>query len=80
MCYNNTNICEGVNFMSKKTSKKSSNVKTIVKNDNTIEVEMKSPSKSKFGRVIIWILVVGMAAFTLVSLVWLIAANWSKLF
>lgn len=66
--------------MSKDKAKKSSSVKTIVKNDNTVEVEMKSPAKSKFGRVIIWILVVGMAAFTLVSLVWLIIANWDKLF
>jgi hypothetical protein len=44
-------------------------IKTRVKADNSIEVEMKSPTKSKLGKVVIIILVLGMTVFMLVGLI-----------
>lgn len=63
-----------------KKDKKQPAVKTIVKQDNTVEVVMKSPAKTKSGRFIIWFLVIGMSLFGLVTLIWVIIANWSTLF
>ena len=45
-------------------------IKTRVKRDNTIEVELKSPTKSKLGKILIIILVTGMTVFTLFGLVY----------
>lgn len=50
--------------------KKEPMIKTKVKRDNTIEVELKSPTKSKLGKILIIILVVGMTVFTLFGLVY----------
>lgn len=50
--------------------KKEPMIKTRVKRDNTIEVELKSPTKSKLGKILIIILVAGMTVFTLFGLVY----------
>ena len=44
-------------------------IKTRVRPDRSVEVELKSPTKSKFGKVMIVILVIGMSVFMLVGLV-----------
>jgi hypothetical protein len=45
-------------------------IKTKVKADNSIEVEMKTPLKSKFGKILILMIVAGMTVFTLFGLIY----------
>lgn len=58
----------------KKTVKKERQplAKTKVKLDNSIEVELKNPSKTLIGRVFVWLLVIGMTVLSLASLIILI--------
>lgn len=46
-------------------------IKTKVKADNSIEVEMRNPVNSKFGKVIVWILIAGMTVLGLFGLIYL---------
>lgn len=46
--------------------------KTKVKPDNSVEVELRDPSKTVLGRVFIIVLVAGMTLLSLVSLVYLL--------
>lgn len=50
--------------------KKEPMIKTKVKPDRSIEVELKTPSKSKLGKFLIIILVAGMTVFTLFGLIY----------
>ena len=57
----------------KKKTEKKPLIKTKVKRDNTVEVEIqKTPDKTIVGKVIILILVFGMSVLMLVSLIMLI--------
>lgn len=47
-------------------------LKTKVKLDNSVEVEMKNPSNTLLGKIFIYLLVIGMTVLSLVSLVLLI--------
>lgn len=47
-------------------------IKTKVKYDNSIEVEMKNPSNTILGKVFIYLLVIGMTVLSLVGLIVLI--------
>jgi len=51
--------------------KKEPMIKTRVRRDQSIEVELKSPTKSTLGKVLIIIIVAGMTVFTLFSLIYL---------
>lgn len=64
-----------------KTPKKKKDplIKTKVRRDQSIEVEMKSPTNSKLGKVLIVILVAGMTVFTLFGLVWAMIEVFNKL-
>lgn len=46
--------------------------KTRVRLDNSIEVELKNPSKTVIGKVFVWLLVIGMTVLSLASLIILI--------
>ncbi len=47
-------------------------VKTRVRRDKTIEVELKNPSKTLLGKVFIYIIIFGMTLLSLFSLIYLI--------
>lgn len=46
-------------------------IKTKVKPDNSVEVEMRNPINSKLGKIIIWILIAGMTVLGLFGLIML---------
>lgn len=46
--------------------------KTKVKPDNSVEVELRDPSKTVLGKIFIIVLVAGMTVLSLVSLVYLL--------
>ncbi len=54
-------------------------IKTKVKPDNSIEVELKTPANSAFGKILIWILVAGMTLMGLVGLIFLMIEVGKKL-
>ena len=58
----------------KKENKKVKNpiIKTKVKPDNSVEVELRDPSKTVLGKIFIIILVAGMTILSLVSLIYLL--------
>lgn len=47
-------------------------VKTRVKRDNSIEVELKDPSKTFLGKLFIYLIIIGMTLVSLAALVLLI--------
>lgn len=51
---------------------KSPFIKTKVKVDNSIEVEMKNPSNTVLGKIFIIVLIVGMTVLSLVGLIMLL--------
>lgn len=53
-------------------------IKTKVKPDNSIEVELKNPANSILGKVFIYILVFGMVGGSLVALLYLILEAINK--
>lgn len=53
----------------KKQTNKNQFIKTKVKADNSIEVELKNPSKTVLGKIFIIILVAGMTILGLVGLI-----------
>ena len=78
LCYNRFsiyyNIVSEVNEVKKnktQNKKKEPMIKTRVRRDQSIEVELKSPTKSTLGKVLIIIIVAGMTVFTLFSLIYL---------
>ncbi|MDD4000301.1 MAG: hypothetical protein PHX62_05350 [Bacilli bacterium] len=58
--------------------KRESLVKTKVKADNSIEVELKSPSKSKIGKILVILIVAGMTVFTLFGLIYVMIEVMGK--
>jgi len=64
----------------KKTNKKERTplLKTKVKLDNSVEVELKDPSKSLLGKIFVYLIVIGMTVLSLVSLILLIVEVSSK--
>lgn len=53
-------------------------VKTKVKPDNSIEVELKNPAKTLLGKIFIYIIVFGMTVLSVVALVLLLIEAASK--
>jgi hypothetical protein len=47
-------------------------IKTKVRPNNTVEVEMKAPQKSLLGKILIWVLIGGMTVLGLAALIVLI--------
>jgi len=57
---------------SSQTKTKEPMIKTKVKPDNSIEVELKNPAQSLLGKIFIYLLVFGMTGASLVGLIYLI--------
>lgn len=53
-------------------------VKTRVKRDNSIEVELKNPANTLIGKIFVYILVIGMAGGSLFGLIYLLIEALNK--